>query len=75
MLDINHFTAALLDMDGVLYRGSEPLPGVMIDASSSQDPKLRTPPDTAGWTCATPPLDGVGTVDFKWPYACPRPFP
>ena len=28
MLDLNHFTAALLDMDGVLYRGSEPLPGV-----------------------------------------------
>ena len=28
MLDLNHFTTALLDMDGVLYRGSEPLPGV-----------------------------------------------
>ena len=28
MLDLNHFTAALLDMDGVLYRGSQPLPGV-----------------------------------------------
>jgi 4-nitrophenyl phosphatase len=28
VLDLNHFTAALLDMDGVLYRGSEPLPGV-----------------------------------------------
>src|SRR5262245_35140419 len=28
MLDLSHFTAALLDMDGVLYRGHEPLPGV-----------------------------------------------
>ena len=28
MLDLNHFTAALLDMDGVLYRGSQPLAGV-----------------------------------------------
>jgi 4-nitrophenyl phosphatase len=28
VLDLNQFTAALLDMDGVLYRGSEPLPGV-----------------------------------------------
>jgi 4-nitrophenyl phosphatase len=28
VLDLNHFTTALLDMDGVLYRGSEPLPGV-----------------------------------------------
>jgi len=28
LLDLNHFTAALLDMDGVLYRGSQPLAGV-----------------------------------------------
>jgi 4-nitrophenyl phosphatase len=28
MFDLNHFNAALLDMDGVLYRGHEPLPGV-----------------------------------------------
>jgi 4-nitrophenyl phosphatase len=28
VLDLTHFTAALLDMDGVLYRGKEPLPGV-----------------------------------------------
>jgi len=28
MFDLTHFTAALLDMDGVLYRGHEPLPGV-----------------------------------------------
>ena len=28
MFDLSHFNAALLDMDGVLYRGSEPLPGV-----------------------------------------------
>jgi 4-nitrophenyl phosphatase len=27
-LDLSHFTAILLDMDGVLYRGHEPLPGV-----------------------------------------------
>jgi HAD superfamily hydrolase (TIGR01457 family) len=28
VLDLNHFTTALLDMDGVLYRGHAPLPGV-----------------------------------------------
>jgi 4-nitrophenyl phosphatase len=28
MFDLTHFTAALLDMDGVLYRGHDPLPGV-----------------------------------------------
>jgi 4-nitrophenyl phosphatase len=28
MFDLTYFTAALLDMDGVLYRGHDPLPGV-----------------------------------------------
>ena len=28
MLDLNQFNAVLLDMDGVLYRGQMPLPGV-----------------------------------------------
>ena len=28
MFDLSHFSAALLDMDGVLYRGQMPLPGV-----------------------------------------------
>lgn len=28
MFDLNHFNAVLLDMDGVLYRGQAPLPGV-----------------------------------------------
>lgn len=28
MLDLHRYTTALLDMDGVLYRGSAPLPGV-----------------------------------------------
>ncbi len=28
MFDLSHYTAALLDMDGVLYRGHDPLPGV-----------------------------------------------
>ncbi|HEU5098880.1 MAG TPA: HAD-IIA family hydrolase [Roseiflexaceae bacterium] len=28
MFDLNHYNAALLDMDGVLYRGQMPLPGV-----------------------------------------------
>lgn len=28
VFDLNHYTATLLDMDGVLYRGQMPLPGV-----------------------------------------------
>jgi 4-nitrophenyl phosphatase len=28
VFDLNHYTAVLLDMDGVLYRGQMPLPGV-----------------------------------------------
>jgi 4-nitrophenyl phosphatase len=28
VLDLNHYHAILLDMDGVLYRGKQPLPGV-----------------------------------------------
>ena len=28
MFDLNYYNAVLLDMDGVLYRGQAPLPGV-----------------------------------------------